>query len=389
MNILFVQTNVFSDYASGVPRVTYNLGKHFTKEGLKVAYFSFANKGHIVAEYGKLYHAKEAGGINNKFNFNELKKCILEFKPDRVINQMPYEQKLRSALAEFGVINNFKLIGCIHNSLFTFKSNVKDIMRRNLPKPFNQIMATNLMSKIPLLYHLIKQKIVLRSVIKLHDTTLLYTHANYKELTYFLKPKDFDESKIDYMFNPVNEVKQQLPQKEKIILHVGRLNIPQKRSDLLLDFWEEVCYRLPGWQFKVVGDGPYFETLSADLKRRNLPRIELLGYQKADYYYKQASIFMMPSAYEGLPNTIIESQSFACPVLAFNSYGALEYIVNDGEDALLIKPYDTGEMARLCVVLAKNDKTLSKMQQAAQQNAERFTLQKVGKKWLDLFNNLS
>jgi glycosyltransferase involved in cell wall biosynthesis len=389
MNILFVQTNAYSDYASGVPRVTYNLGKHFTQQGLQVAYFSFANKDHIDAEHGTLYHAKEAGGVNNKVNFNELKKCILEFKPDRVINQMPYEFKLRNTLAEFGAVYNFKLIGCIHNSLFAFKSNVKDIMRRKLPKPFNQIMATNFMSKIPLLYHRIKQKIVLRSVIKLHDITLLYTAANYKELTYFLKSKDFDESKIEYMLNPVIAVKQKMPKKEKIILHIGRMNIPQKRSDLLLDFWEKTYKELPDWQFKVVGNGPYYETIVADLKKRKLPRIELLGYQKPESYYKKASVFMMPSAYEGLPHTIIESQSYGCPVIAFNSYGALEYIVDNEKNALLAKPFNTSEMAKKCIDLINSNIDLAKMQQSALKNAERFTIQKIGKKWMELFEKMT
>jgi glycosyltransferase involved in cell wall biosynthesis len=97
---------------------------------------------------------------------------------------------------------------------------------------------------------------------------------------------------------------------------------------------------------------------------------------------------MMPSAYEGLPHTIIDSQSFGCPTLAFNSYAALEHIVNDGKDALLAKPYDTEEMAKLCINLAKNDKTLAEMQNSALQNAERFSIEKVGKKWLNLFREI-
>lgn len=389
MRILFVQNNIFSENASGVPRVTYNLGKHFTQQGLEVAYFSFQQKGHGDVEYGQLYHVKEAGGVNNKNNFKELKNCITQLKPDYVINQTPYVQKLTEVLAQFKVSCNFKLIGCIHNSLFPFKNNVRAIMKREMPKPLNHIMGTNVMSKIPLLYHKIKHRKDLITITTRHDVTLLYTAANYEELKYFLKPKDLEGIQIKFMTNPVLGVKKAVPNKDKVILHLGRLNVPQKRSDLLLDFWEKTYEELPDWQFKVVGNGPYYETLVADLQKRKLPRIKLLGFQKAEPYYEEASIFMIPSAYEGIPHTIIDSQSYGCPTLAFNSYAALEHIVNDGKDALLAKPYDTVEMAKLCVDLAKNVKTLKEMQKSALQNAEEFSIEKVGKKWLDLFKDIN
>jgi glycosyltransferase involved in cell wall biosynthesis len=388
MNILIVQTGVFNPKEGGVQRVTFNLGRYFSQQGLKVAYFSFKHKRHISVKYGQLYHANESGGVNNQININELKNCINQFRPDRVVNQMPYDKKLRDALAQFGTSFNFKLIGCIHNSLFNYKSNIRDVMRRKLPKPFNQIMATETMSKLPLLYHKIKHRADLIEILKAHDITLLFTPANYEELKYFLRPKELEGASIDFMPNPVMHIEQEVPKKEKIILHVGRLNIQQKRSDLLLDFWENVYQDLPDWEFKVLGDGPYYENLMADLKKRDLPRIELLGFQKPEPYYKEAAIFMMPSAYEGLPNTILEAHSFGCPVLAFNSYAALECIVDDGKNALLVKPYDTHQMAKLCIDLAKNDSTLEKMQISALQNAHRFAIQKVGSQWLSLFEKL-
>jgi len=387
MKILFVQTNVYSNDASGVPRVTYNLGKYFMQKGLKVAYFSFKTEGHINVEYGQLYHAKKIGGVKNKNNLKALKSCIADFKPDRVINQMPYIKKLRRTLSECSRNYNFKLIGCIHGSLFNFKNNIKDVIKRELPYPFNQIMSTSYMIKIPLLYHIIKQRIELKDMTKIHDILLLNTPANYEELKYFLDAKYLKEVRVDLMVNPVLHIQKKVPKKEKIILHLGRLNNTQKRSDLLLDFWEKTYKALPEWQFKVVGNGPYYETLVTDLQKRKLPRIKLLGFQKAELYYKEAAIFMMPSAYEGLPHTIIDSQSFGCPTLAFNSYAALEHIVDDGINAVLAKPFDTKELAKYCVDLAKNDLALAKMQKEALKNAERYSIQKIGKQWLTLFND--
>jgi glycosyltransferase involved in cell wall biosynthesis len=385
LKIVFVLNIAFKPTAGGVQRTTWILGEYFTKQKHTVFFYTFVQNGHEKECPSYIISAPHKGRLENLEHF---KKFMLQTQPEVVINQMPYDQKLREALAKLGASFNFKLIGCIHNSLFPFKNNVKDIMRRVLPEPFNQIMATETMSKIVLLHHKIKHRSDLISIIKTHDTTLLFTPANYEELKYFLKEEDFDRTRIDFMPNPVEGVQQKVPNKEKVILHVGRINIKQKRSDLLLDFWEKIYKELPEWQFKIVGNGSYLDTLKEDLKKRGLVRVELLGFQKPEKYYKEASIFMMPSAYEGFPNTILESHSFGCPILAFNSYAALECIVDDGKNALLAKPYDTSEMAKLCVDLAKNDKALAQMQKAALVNAERFSIDKIGKQWLDLFDEM-
>lgn len=144
MKILLVQTRSFTQNESGVPRITYNLGRYFTEKGLEVGYYSFKDKDHIKVKFGQLLHVNEEGGTKNPSNLQHFEKSLYEFHPDVVINQMPYEDNLSSVLYTVSKKIGYKIIGCIHNSLFTFKSNVKDIMRRQFPKPLNNLMATEL-----------------------------------------------------------------------------------------------------------------------------------------------------------------------------------------------------------------------------------------------------
>ena len=95
----------------------------------------------------------------------------------------------------------------------------------------------------------------------------------------------------------------------------------------------------------------------------------------------------MPSAYEGFPNTILEAHSYGCPVLAFKSYAALDWIVNNGGDALLAPPFDVDELSNYAVQLAKNPGKLEEMQLSALKNAHRFTIDKVGEQWLSFFQS--
>src|SRR5690606_26708162 len=123
--------------------------------------------------------------------------------------------------------------------------------------------------------------------------------------------------------NSIPEVQDSLPEKSKTILHVGRLNIHQKRSDLLLDVWARVHAALPDWQFIIVGDGEYKETIDRQILSRALPRVQTVGYQNPTNFYRQSSLFVMTSAFEGFPNVIIEAQSFGVIPFAFNSFSSL------------------------------------------------------------------
>lgn len=386
MKILFTITQAFNPNDGGVQRTTYKLGKYFTEQGIEVSYFSTNNVGHIKPEFGVLYHAKKAGGQGNVENINELIRVIYDIKPTVVINQMPYEKNLTNALAELKTEVGFKLLGCLRNSLYNFKSNARDRMMQMLPKPIFKIMDNQVGLRIVQKRHWIKHRKDLMEILDKHDKFILLAPPNQKELEHFVG--DYKKEKVLAIPNSIPEIYQGDEEKEKIVLHVGRLNIPQKRSDLLLDFWENCYQQLPEWKFMIVGDGPYREELERDLKERNLERVFLEGYQKPEVYYKRAAVFMMPSAYEGFPNTILEAQSFGCLPLAFNSYIALEWIVNDGKDACLTQPFESDIMAGKLVSIIEQPKKLETMQAASKTNASRFTINEVGMLWKNLFKEL-
>lgn len=387
MRILFTLTPAFNPNDGGVQRTTYKLGKYFSEQGLQVAYYSFETTGHIPSEYGELFHSKQERGAENSKNIDDLEKLLLKWSPDVVVNQMPYEKKLRNCLNKNKEKINYILIGCLRNSLFSFKENVKDKMKQMLsPLAFrilNNLFGVELIKQ----YHWIKHRKDLKQIIDKHDRFLLLAPPNKDELQYFVGR--YKPDKVIVMPNSIPKAFDNQLNKEKIILHVGRLNITQKRSDLLLDFWRQTYKHLPDWQFIIVGDGPYRKILQKDLENLALPNVQYLGYQKPEEYYQKAAIFMMPSAYEGFPNTILEAQSYGCVPLAFNSYAALDWIVNNSEDAILCKPYDTKEMAQMTIKVASDDLFMKNLQQKAIDNAKRFTIQKVGKKWISLFHELN
>lgn len=386
MKVLFTMTPAFNPNDGGVQRTTFKLGKKFTELGYEVFYFSTSNQGHIPPKDGILYHGSETGGVNNSTNIQELVTLLKELKPDFVINQMPYEEQLREALYNNKSSVGYVLLGCLRNSLFNFKSNIEDRLKQMLPRYIHPFANNFIVYSFVEWRHKIKHSSDLRKILDAHDKFILLAPPNRKELDYFVG--DYKSEKVISIPNSIPDIHRDEINKQKIILHVGRMNIAQKRSDLLLDFWEKCHLRLPDWRFIIVGDGPYMPTLKKDLAERKLPRVSLEGFQKPEPYYLNAAIFMMPSAFEGFPNTILEAQSFGCVAAAFNSYYALEWIVNDNKDTLLVEPFDTQAMVDKVVEVARDEAKLARMRSASLENVERFTINKVGEIWKELFEDL-
>lgn len=385
--ILFVLTPSFDPNSGGVQRTTFKLGKYFTEKGHDVAYYSFATDGHIESRYGTLSHSRAPGGVEEKKNLELLEKVCADVNPDFVINQMPYEYPLTELLGQIKSKYQFILLGCLRNSLFSVINNIEASMRSLMPGPIFSLFNNPVGKKIAHQRHKYLHRKSLKHIISNHDRYILLSPPNNTELKYFVG--DFMQEKILSIPNSIPAVCSDLSKKEKRILHVGRLTNTQKRSELLLPYWNACKDRLPDWEFTIVGDGPYIKELQKQIKTEHIERVTLTGFQKPEEYYKSASIFMMPSAYEGFPNTILEAQSFGCPVVAYNSYDALDWIVNDKEDAFLIEPFDVQKMADKTVELATETKKLKRAQNASLQNAAKFTIDKVGKIWEELFKELS
>ncbi len=100
------------------------------------------------------------------------------------------------------------------------------------------------------------------------------------------------------------------------VLAVGRF-VAQKGFDLLLAAWPRVVQAAPDAVLRIVGDGP----LAADLQRaaRPLDSVRLVPPTVAiEAEYRAASLFVLPSRYEGMPLALLEAQALGVPAVAFD-----------------------------------------------------------------------
>ncbi|WP_153161454.1 glycosyltransferase [Zoogloea sp. 1C4] len=100
----------------------------------------------------------------------------------------------------------------------------------------------------------------------------------------------------------------------KLILYVGRL-IPSKNLHNLLTAFSRVLEQ-DNSVLILCGEGPEkpaLESLAKDLKI--FERVRFLGYVSNAYgWMKSADVLVMPSRYEGMPNSLIEAAAVGCRI---------------------------------------------------------------------------
>src|SRR5690606_16446384 len=126
------------------------------------------------------------GGQGNHKNITALRTSIFSIKPDVVINQMPYEKKLVQALYQLKLEINFVLLGCLRNSLFNFKSNVRDRMSQLLPPMAFKLLDNRLGIYFIQKRHWLSHRKDLKEILDKHDKFILLAPPNRKELEHFV-----------------------------------------------------------------------------------------------------------------------------------------------------------------------------------------------------------
>ena len=121
-----------------------------------------------------------------------------------------------------------------------------------------------------------------------------------------------------------------------LVLFAGRL-AEQKRVDDLLKAVDLLQHVQPDLRTLIVGDGPLRERLEETARAFHLDgRVHFLGHRDdVPRLMAAADMVVLPSAYEGLPNVVLEAMRFRKPVVATAAPGTTEVVVND-ETGLLV-----------------------------------------------------
>lgn len=177
----------------------------------------------------------------------------------------------------------------------------------------------------------------------------------------------------------------ELSAKKPFALVVARMEEVQKRISLILKIWANIEQSdnvvASKWELKIVGDGPslpMYRQMATELK---LKRVTFTGRQDPIPYYKQSSLFLMTSSFEGFPMTLVEASQFGCVPVVYNSFTSLCDVVNEGQNGYIIEEGDEAGFITQTLRLMTDNALRIKLSKQAVKDCQRFSQEKICQQW--------
>lgn len=198
------------------------------------------------------------------------------------------------------------------------------------------------------------------------------------------------KGKVEYIYNPIEEVDDiECNIKSKQIISVGRLTY-QKGFDMLCDVAKVVLKDNKGWKWLILGDGEDKDKLRSKIKEYGLENKLILkgNVSNVEEYYKNSSLYVMTSRFEGLPMTLLEAKTYKLPIVSFNCLTGPSEIVKNNINGYLINPENVEAMSNKLNMLMNDENKLKEFSNNAQIDIEKFKLKPIIEKWGNLLIKL-
>lgn len=174
------------------------------------------------------------------------------------------------------------------------------------------------------------------------------------------------------------------------VLAVGRLQW-EKGFDILIEAFSLCSKTLGHWNLVIYGKGSEEPQLKEQARS--------LGAGSRVYFpgttdnlapvYRNASLFVLSSRYEGFPNALVEAMAVGLPVIAANCRSGPGEIISNEVNGLLVDPEDVEQLRNAMERLMNDRETADRLGDQASAVAERFSLPKIGQDWERVFSSVT
>ena len=178
--------------------------------------------------------------------------------------------------------------------------------------------------------------------------------------------------------------------RKKTIVSAGRFVI-EKGYDVLIKAFAKVHEKHPEYSMTIYGEGPFldqYHKLAQELGVDDL--ITYPGYVKdVAASVREDGVFVLPSRYEGIPNSLIEALSVGIPCVSTNcTPGGPMFLTKGGKNGLIV-PIDDIEAMTDAILRIIEDSQLAKvLETKGPEIVNELKDEVIGKMWYDAFEKI-
>lgn len=176
-----------------------------------------------------------------------------------------------------------------------------------------------------------------------------------------------------------------------IINVLGRLDVFQKRHDVMIDAFSIFVKHYPTFKLVFYGDGPDKNRMEAQIKRLGIEsKIEFAGITNTPMDVMLSSkMFVLTSDFEGIPNSLIEAMSLGLPCISTDCRpGGAKFMIKDGANGFLVPTGNAQEIASKMLWYMKNSLEADRIGNEARKISKRFSENNIIDLWVKYLKKL-
>lgn len=183
--------------------------------------------------------------------------------------------------------------------------------------------------------------------------------------------------------------------KALVVVNHGRIEIYRKGLDILLEAWQQICRDLPHQNLilLLIGTGSDANTLAQQITDLNLTNVVWVNEYILDRavmrrYLLAADLYTLPSRHEGFPVAPIEAMACGLSIVATDSSGVPDILVDGERSGGLMVPRGNPNALAAAIRSLLEDATwrIALGQFAQQRAATAFSLKSVGQQLRQALN---
>ena len=194
-------------------------------------------------------------------------------------------------------------------------------------------------------------------------------------------------TRVNIIANPVvlsNRSRSSLMNKK--IISVGRL-VYQKGFDTFVEIFKNIHVKYPDWSVEIYGRGILHDALQKQIDEAGLTNsFKLMGNtDQIEREYHSASIFVLPSRFEGFPMVLTEAMSQGLACVSFNCPNGPSDLILDESVGLLVENQNKTEFEKALFRLIEDVELRKLIGANAYANVKRFDVYNIISEWKMLY----
>ena len=193
------------------------------------------------------------------------------------------------------------------------------------------------------------------------------------------------QEKTTIILNPISAsiIDPYCGEKEKKIVTFCRLE-PQKNLRMLIDAFEMLYEEYPDYELNIYGEGSERENLLNYIVSKGLVNVISIKPFCKDVHQKvmKATIFALPSNYEGLSNSMIEAMALGIPTVVTDCpCGGARMVIENNKNGIMVAVEDPKAMYEAFKKIIVSPKFAKELSNNGVKIRDKLNCKKIAKQW--------